>query len=121
MSLGLVLSISQEDKCGAILVSKVPRTYSWHAHPVRFIPVFQFYLSLPTVEMAQGPHHHQTFKCHQRLVALQGPGVLQMVDVMGEHQDHEVSESSLVGEPLVLGLSGGVVTHIVFSSKVELA
>ena len=73
MSVGQVLCISQKDKCGAILVSKVPRTHGRHFLPVGFIPVFRFYPSLPTVETAQGRCHHQAFMCHQRLVALKGP------------------------------------------------
>ena len=50
MSIGRVLSISQEDKCEAILMSKVPRTYGRHFLPVGFIPVFRFYPSLPMVK-----------------------------------------------------------------------
>ena len=73
MSVGQVLSISQEDKCGAILMSKVPHTYGWHFHPVGFIPVFQFYPSLPMVKTAQGHCHRQALMCHQCPVALQAP------------------------------------------------
>ena len=49
--------------------------------------------------------------CHQCPVALQGPGVLHMVDVVGEQQNHEVPEGSLVGDPPVLGLYSSVVVH----------
>ena len=120
MSIGWVLSISQEDKYGAILMSKVPLTYGWHFRPVGFIPVLQFYLSLPMVKMAQGHCHHQALMCHQCPVALQGPGALQMVNIVQEHQDREVPEGSLVGDLPVLVLSGSVVMHIVFSCQVEL-
>ena len=76
MSVGRVLHVSQEDKCGAILMSKFPRTYGWHLRPVGFIPVFWFYLSLPMVKTAQARCHHQALMCHQCPVALQGSGAL---------------------------------------------
>ena len=85
MGIGWVLSISQEVKRGAILVSKVPPTYSWYLHAVGFISACWLHLSLPTVEMAQGRRHCQTLMCHQRPVSLQGPGVLYMIYVVREH------------------------------------
>ena len=76
MSIGWLLSISQKDKCGAILMSKVPHTYGWLFLPVGFIPVSRFYPSLPRVKTAQGHCHHQALMCHQCPVALQGPRAL---------------------------------------------
>ena len=120
MSIGQVLSVSQEVKCGAIFASKVPRTYSWHLHPVGFISDFRFYPSFPTVEMAEGHRHHQTLMSHQHPVALQGPGVLYVVYVVTEHQNREVPEGSFIGDLPVLRLSGGVVEYIIFGCQVEL-
>ena len=43
-----------------------------------------------------------------------------MINIVQEHEDHEVTEGSLIGDPLVLVWSSSVVVHVVSSCQVEL-
>ena len=59
---------------------------------------------------------------NQSPVALEGTGTLQLVHVVREHEDRKVPQCSLVRYPPVLMQSGRqcVITHVVFSSVMEL-
>ena len=55
-------------------------------------------------------------------VALEGPGILQLVHKMRKHEDRKVPQCSLVGYPPVLMYSGsiGVVAGVVLRGYMEL-
>ena len=55
-------------------------------------------------------------------VALKGPGVLQLVYKVREHEDHKVPQCPVIGYPPVLMYSGrkGIVTGVVLRGEMKL-
>ena len=78
--------------------------------------------ALPTVVTAECSRYLQALVRYESPVAFDGPGVLQLVYKVTEHEDRKVPQCPLVGYPPVLMYSGriGIVIGVVLRGKMEL-
>ena len=124
MGICQVLGVTQQCQCRAVLKPKVALGDRWRFTPVS---IFARYLMkvdpvLPTVVMTECSHYLQALVCYENLVALSGPGTLQLVYKVREHEDRKVPQSPLVAYPSVLVYSGGIsiITDVILRSDMEL-
>ena len=77
---------------------------------------------MPMVVTAECSRYLQALMHYESPVALDGPGVLQLVYKMREHEDRKVPQCPLIGYLPVLMYSGGIgiVTGIVLRGEMEL-
>ena len=77
---------------------------------------------MPTVVMTECGRYLKALVHYESLVALNGPGVLQLVYKVKEHEDRKVPQSPLIAYPPVLVYSGGIgiVTGIILRGEMEL-
>ena len=124
MSIRRILSITQECECRAVLKSEIARGDCWYLVPVGIFTgdLLEIGPVLPTVVTAECGHYLQALMPYESLVALDGPGVLQLVYKVREHEGRKVPQCPLIGYLPVLMYSGGIgiVTGVVLCSEMEL-
>ena len=124
MSIHRVLSVTQECECRAVLKSEIALGDCWYLVPVGIFTgdLLEIDPALPTVVMAECGRYLQALVHYESPVALDGPGVLQLVYQVREHEDRNVPQCPLIGYPPVLMYSGGIgiVTGIVLRGDMEL-
>ena len=93
MSICRVLSVTQEHECRAVLKLVIALGDCWYLVPVGIFTgdLLEIDLALPTVVTAKCGRYLQALMHYKRLVALNGPGVLQLVYKVREHEDRKVS------------------------------
>ena len=119
-----VLSITQECECQTVLVSEIIFGDCWYLVPVGILTgdLLEIDPALPMVVLADSSRYLKALVHYQSSVALKGSGILQLVHMMREHEDHKVLQCPLVSYPLVLMYSGGiaVITGVVLHCEMEL-
>ena len=72
----------------------VPEVVLWHRRyfiPVGILtPLLGAYLALPPVVATKRGHHFKALMYHESLVSLEGPGILKLVNMMGEHKNCKI-------------------------------
>ena len=124
MSICRVLSVTQECECRTVLKSEIALGDCWYLVPVGIFTgdLLEIDPALPTVVTAECGCYLQALLHYESPVALDGPGVLQLVYKVREHEDRKVPQCPLVGYPPVLMYSGriGIVTGVVLCDEMEL-
>ena len=124
MSICRVLSITQEHECQAVLEPVIALDDCWYFVPVSIFTrdLLEIDPALSTVVMTECGRYLKALVHYESLVALDGPGVLQLVYKVREHEDRKVPQCPLVAYPPVLVYSGGIgiVTGIVLRGEMEL-
>ena len=124
MSICQVLSITQECECRAVLKSEIALGDCRYLVPVGIFTgdLLEIDPALPTVVTAECSRYLQALMHYESPVALNGPGVLQLVYKVREHEDRKVPQCPLVAYSQVLMYSGGIgiVTGIVLHGEMEL-
>ena len=119
-----VLSITQESECRTVLVPEIILADLWYFVPVGILTgdLLEIDPVLSTMVPAKSGCHLKALMCNESLVALEGPGILQLVHRIRKHEDRKVPQCSLVGYLPVLMYSGGkgVVTGVVLHGYMEL-
>ena len=114
MSICRILSITQERECRAVLEPVVALGDCRYFVPVgiSWRDLLKVDLALPLVETTEYSRYLQAPVHYESPVALNGPGVLQVVYKVREHEDRKVPQCPLVAYPPVLVYSGriGIVT-----------
>ena len=82
------LCITQQIEGWTILVPEVILRDDSDFCPVASVPILVTCSALPMVVPPQGSCHHKALIHHQSLVALEGAGAFQMVDIVGKHKYH---------------------------------
>ena len=86
-----VLSAPQECEGRTVLV---PEIVLWHRQyfiPVSILsPLLGAYPALPLVEGTKRGRHFKALMYHESPVSLEGPGILKLVNMMGEHENRKV-------------------------------
>ena len=124
MSICRVLSVTQELECRAVLELVVTLGDCWYFVPVSIFTrgLLEIDQALPTVVMTECGHYLKALVHYESLVALNEPGVLQLVYKVREHEDRKVPQSPLIAYLPVLVYSGGIsiVTGVILHSEMEL-
>ena len=124
MSICWVLNVTQERECWAVLKSVITLGNCWYLVPVGIFTgdLLEIDPALPTVVTAKCGRYLQVPVHYESPVALDGPGVLQLVYKVREHEDHKVPQCPLVAYPPVLVYSSriGIVTGVVLRGEMEL-
>ena len=124
VSICRVLSVTQECECRAVLKSEIALGDCRYLVPVGIFTgdLLEIGPALPAVVTAKCSHYLQVLVHYESPVALDGPGVLQLMYKVREHEDRKVPQCPFVGYPLVLMYSGGIgiVTDVVLRSEMEL-
>ena len=124
VSICWVLSITQEHECRAVLELVIALGDCWYFLPVGIFTgdLLEIDPALPMVVMTECGRYLKTLVHYESLVALDGPGVLQLVYKVREHEDCKVSQCPLAAYPPVLVYSGGIgiVMGIVLCGEMEL-
>ena len=119
-----VLSITQECECQTVLVSEIVLGDCWYLVPVGILTgdLLEIDPVLPTVVPAESGHYLKGLMHHESPVALEASGILQLVHMMGEHEDRKVPQCPVIGYLLVLMYSGriGIITGVVLCGEMEL-
>ena len=119
-----VLSVTQECECWTVLVSEIVLGDCWYLVPVGILTgdLLEIDPALPTVVPAESGCYLKALVHYESPVALEGSGILQLVYMMGEHEDCKVPQCPLVSYPPVLMYSGGIaiITGIVLRDEMEL-
>ena len=119
-----VLSITQQCECRTVLVSEIVLGDCWYLVPVSILTgdLLEIDPALPTVVPAESSHYLKALMHYESPVALEGSRILQLVHMMGEHEDCKVPQCPLIGYPLVLMYSGGIgiITGVVLRGEMEL-
>ena len=105
-----VLSVTQECECRTVLVLEIVLGNCWYLVPVGILTgdLLEIDPALPTVVPAESSCYLKALMHYESPVALKGSGILQLVYMMGEHEDRKVPQCPLVSYPLVLMYSGGI-------------
>ena len=119
-----VLSVTQECECRTVLVSEIILGDCWYLVPVGILTgdLLEIDLALPTVVPAESDCYLKALMYYESPVALEGSRILQLVHMMGEHEDRKVPQCPLISYPLVLMYSGGIaiITGVVLHGEMEL-
>ena len=119
-----VLSITQECECWTVLVSEIILGDCWYLVPVGILTgdLLEIDLALPTVVPAESGHYLKALMYYESLVALEGSRILQLVHMMGEHENRKVPQCPLISYLPVLMYSGriAIITGVVLCGKMEL-
>ena len=119
-----VLSVTQESERRTVLVPEIILANLWYFVPVGILTgdLLEIDPALPMMVLAESSRHLKALLHNQSPVALEGPGILQLVHKMRKHEDHKVLQCSLIGNLPVLMYSGGigVVTGVVLRGYMEL-
>ena len=124
MSICRVLSVTQECECRTVLEPVIALGDSWYFVPVGIFTgdLLEIDPALPMVVATECGHYLKALMHYESPVALDGPGVLQLVYKVREHEDRKVPQCPLIAYPLVLVYSGriGIVTGVVLCGEMEL-
>ena len=119
-----VLSVTQQRQYRAVLEPVVALGKSWYFVPVSIFTgdLLEIDPALPTVVTTKCGHYLQALMHYESPVALNRPGVLQLVYKVREHEDRKVPQSPLVAYSPVLVYSGGIsiVMDVILRSEMEL-
>ena len=98
-----VLGVTEECECRTVLMPEIVLGYCRHLVPVGILTfLLVTHPALPPVILAKSCRYLKALVHHKSPVALKGPGTLQVVHVMREHEDRKVPQCPLVGYMLVL-------------------
>ena len=98
-----VLGITKERECRTVLMPEIILSYCRHLVLVGILTfVLVTHPALPPVVPAKSCCYLKALVHHESPVALEGPGTLQLVHVMREHEDCKVPQCLLVGYTPVL-------------------
>ena len=98
-----VLGVTEERECWTVLMLEIILSYCWHLVPVGILTfLLVTHLALPLVVPAKSCRYLKALVHHESLVALKGPGTLQLVHIMREHEDRKVPQCPLIGYTPVL-------------------
>ena len=124
MSIYWVLSVTQERECRAVLKSEIALGDCWYFVPVSIFTrdLLEIDPALPTVVTTECGRYLKALMHYESPVALDGPGVLQLMYKVREHEDRKVPQCPLIAYLQVLVYSGGIgiVTGIVLHGEMEL-
>ena len=98
-----VLGITEECERRTVLMPEILLRHCRHLVPVGILTfLLVTHPALPPVVPAKSCHYLKALVHHESLVALEGPGTLQVVHIMREHEDRKVPQCPLIGYMPVL-------------------
>ena len=98
-----VLGVTEERECQTVLMPEIVLGYYWHLVSVSILTfLLVTHPALPPVIPAKSCHYLKALMHCESPVALEGPGTLQVVHVMREHEDRKVPQCPLIGYMPVL-------------------
>ena len=110
MGICRVLSVTQEHECRAVLKSVIALGNCWYLVPVSIFTgdLLEIDPVLPMVVPAESGRYLKALVHYESPVALNRPGVLQLVYKVRDHEDCKVPQCPLVAYWLVLVYSGRI-------------
>ena len=124
MSICQVLSVTQRHECQTVLEPVIAFGDSWYFIPVGIFTgdLLEIDPASPMVVATECSRYLKALMHYESPVALDGPGVLQLVYKVREHEDRKVPQCPLVAYPPVLVYSSGIgiITGVVLHCEMEL-